>query len=96
MLSRTTTAFIAVVVGAALTAPAIAAGSKKIRKPHSAVSHPMASQIPPPAYGFRADGRAHSPNPAWDVYVDGTYAGSDPDPHVRATLARDPPFRITR
>jgi hypothetical protein len=37
--------------------------------------------------------RPHSPNPQWDVYRnDGSYAGSDPDPHIRRNLYRDNPF----
>jgi hypothetical protein len=48
--------------------------------------------IPPPAYGFRKDGRAHSSNPAHDVYVNGRYAGSDPDPRIRGELHRNPPW----
>jgi hypothetical protein len=29
-------------------------------------------------------------NPAHDVFVNGKYVGSDPDPTIRSTLARDP------
>jgi hypothetical protein len=29
---------------------------------------------------------AHSINPAYDVYVNGEYVGSDPDPRIRSTL----------
>jgi len=72
------------ILAAAVATPAECAGSK----PRAIRSAP--SQIPPPAYGFRGDGRAHSSNPAFDVYVNGKYAGSDPDPRVRANLARDP------
>ena len=32
----------------------------------------------------------YSTNPAHDVYVNGKYVGSDPDPTIRSTLARDP------
>ena len=36
--------------------------------------------------------RAHSPNSEWDVYRgNGEYAGSDPDPQIRAMLRRDQP-----
>jgi hypothetical protein len=36
--------------------------------------------------------RPRSPNPQWDVYrTNGAYAGSDPDPHVRAMMFRDDP-----
>jgi hypothetical protein len=41
--------------------------------------------------GFVA-GPVRSSNPRWDVYRDnGEYAGTDPDPHVRAMLRRDDP-----
>jgi hypothetical protein len=39
------------------------------------------------------DGRAHSPNPAYDVY-DGRYISSDPDPFIRNDLLRAPPDRV--
>ena len=32
---------------------------------------------------------AHSPNPAFDVYSEGRYVGSDPDPNVRMMLQFD-------
>ena len=34
-------------------------------------------------------GSPYSANPAYDVYVNGEYVGSDPDPRVRATLAQE-------
>ena len=41
-----------------------------------------------------ADGRAHSLNPAYDVYdTSGNYVGSDPDVSIRNELMRDPPNR---
>jgi hypothetical protein len=30
----------------------------------------------------------HSSNPAFDIYVNGEYIGSDPDPNIRAQLRR--------
>ena len=30
----------------------------------------------------------HSSNPAYDVYINGQYVGSDPDPNIRAQLQR--------
>ncbi len=34
--------------------------------------------------------KQHSANPAWDVYdTRGQYVGSDPDPFIRDSLARD-------
>ncbi len=34
--------------------------------------------------------KKYSDNPAHDVFVNGKYVGSDPDPTIRSTLARDP------
>ena len=34
--------------------------------------------------------KTYSSNPAHDVFVNGKYVGSDPDPTIRSTLARDP------
>jgi len=42
------------------------------------------------APSIRTDGRRASANPAHNVYVNGYYAGSDPDPFVRSMLRRDP------
>ena len=33
--------------------------------------------------------RPHSPDPAWDVYVNGKYVGSDPDPFIRHQIMRE-------
>jgi hypothetical protein len=36
---------------------------------------------------FASGIRAHSPNPAWDVYShEGRYVGSDPDPRIREMM----------
>lgn len=37
----------------------------------------------------RTEARRRSANPAHDVYVNGRYAGSDPDPFIRSQLGRD-------
>jgi hypothetical protein len=34
--------------------------------------------------------KKYSNNPTHDVFVNGKYLGSDPDPTIRSTLARDP------
>ena len=34
--------------------------------------------------------KSHSTNSTHDVFVNGKYVGSDPDPTIRSTLARDP------
>ena len=36
--------------------------------------------------------KQHSSNPANDVFVNGKYVGSDPDPTIRSMLARDSAF----
>jgi hypothetical protein len=41
------------------------------------------------SYAQQYRGSRHSSNPAYDVYVNGEYVGSDPDPRVRATLAHE-------
>jgi hypothetical protein len=33
---------------------------------------------------------AHLAHRNWNVYVDGRYVGTDPDPFIRSQLARDP------
>jgi len=43
-----------------------------------------------PAETHRVDGYLHNPaNDPNAVFVGGTYAGSDPDPNIRAALARE-------
>jgi hypothetical protein len=54
----------------------------------------IATVIAAPALAQRAPQRQqpqHSSNPAYDVYVDGRYVGSDPDPNIRAQLQRRQP-----
>jgi hypothetical protein len=34
--------------------------------------------------------KKYSTNPAHDVFVNGKYVGSDPDPTIRSMLAHDP------
>jgi|tagenome__1003787_1003787.scaffolds.fasta_scaffold20981532_2 hypothetical protein len=41
------------------------------------------------SYAQQYGGSPYSSNPAYDVYVNGEYVGSDPDPRVRATLAAE-------
>jgi hypothetical protein len=41
------------------------------------------------ASGALAQTKKYSTNPANDVFVNGKYVGSDPDPTIRSTLARD-------
>jgi hypothetical protein len=41
------------------------------------------------SYAQQYRGSPYSSDPAYDVYVNGEYVGSDPDPRVRATLAAE-------
>jgi hypothetical protein len=75
------------VLAVAATSPAL--GQTKSKKARVA-SEPKAWQAP--AGTAQSNRRARSPNPQWDVYRNnGEYAGSDPDPHIRAMLRRDDP-----
>ena len=41
------------------------------------------------ASGALAQTKRYSTNPSHDVFVNGKYVGSDPDPTIRSMLARD-------
>ena len=41
------------------------------------------------ASGALAQTKKYSTNPSNDVFVNGKYVGSDPDPTIRSMLARD-------
>lgn len=41
------------------------------------------------ASGAFAASKTYSTNPAHDVFVNGKYVGSDPDPSIRSMLSRD-------
>ena len=41
------------------------------------------------ATGALAQSKRYSTNPSHDVFVNGKYVGSDPDPTIRSMLARD-------
>jgi len=48
----------------------------------------IATVITSPALAQRAPQQPeHSSNPAYDVYVNGQYVGSDPDPNIRASCS---------
>ncbi len=80
MFSKTAIAFsVAIIFGVGSAAQAMS-GSSKVRAAKAAQSY---GQV------VRSDGRRHSSNPAFDVYdTRGWYVGSDPDPTIRADLAR--------
>jgi len=76
----------------AVASPAFATSSKA--KPHRshavhvvkrhAVYAPLRAYVPaPPPYAY------YPHNPAYDVYVEGQYAGSDPDPRIRDTIRKE-------
>jgi hypothetical protein len=49
----------------------------------------LATVLASPAFAKTAASR-HDPHGSANVYVDGRYVGSDPDPFIRDQLARDP------
>ena len=80
MMTKTLIAFsAALLLSAASAAPAMSATSKtRVAAPQTAFAQVQ-----------RMDVRSHSTNPAHDVYVNGRYAGSDPDAFIRGQLMRD-------
>ena len=80
MFTKTAIALsVAIIFGAGSIAPAMSA-SAKTRAAKAAQSYGQFT---------RTVGRRHSSNPAFDVYdTRGHYVGSDPDPTIRADLAR--------
>jgi hypothetical protein len=82
----------AVVALAALIAwPSVGDAASKKKKAQARTTVHRTVVTPRVQSGFVA-GHLRSPNPQWDVYRDnGEYAGTDPDPHVRAMLRRDDP-----
>jgi hypothetical protein len=87
----------AAAVAAASIVPAIGASSKARAsgqaKPQARVQYQQPGVKP--GQGARSDGSPHSPNAASDVYVQGIYAGSDPDPRIRSYLTHDSPWNRT-
>ena len=74
---------VAIALAAVLASPAFAQSAAQRNGAYGA----YARQILP----YVRETRRHSANPAWDVYDDaGRYVGTDPDPTIRSTLARDP------
>jgi hypothetical protein len=82
--------------GAASIATAMSASKARAAR-QAKPQAPVQYQIPGvrPDQVRRPDGGPHSPNPANDVYVQGIYAGSDPDPRIRAYLNHDSPWNRT-
>ena len=65
---------------AALASPALAASKKHSRNARSLEAYAQAQQW---------QTQRHSTNRRNDVYVGGTYLGSDPDPMIRFELQRE-------
>jgi hypothetical protein len=94
---------IAAMVGAlAITSPAVAATAHSHGKTHASkhtVRHAAPVRtvrrvwVPAPQPGYvLVRPRAYSPNvyhPSYDAYVNGEYAGTDPDPLIRMQLRRE-------
>jgi hypothetical protein len=88
MLIRTTTVALALILASA--SGSLAAQKKHSNDPASSLAYASGS-LATQNSGSLAAQRKHSTNPANDVYnVRGHYVGSDPDPTVRAQIARDP------
>ena len=85
--------FAGVLFATAIASPALAQSPQappEIVPPPAVVMPPPTIVEPPAGDAFaRAPLPRRSPNPAWDVYVEGKYVGSDPDPLVRDQLRRD-------
>jgi hypothetical protein len=83
-LTATFATLLASTVGATLIASPVIAKSKHKSIDHRTAlvhRHDVASD------SFASAIRAHSPNPAWDVYNhEGRYVGSDPDPRIREMI----------
>ena len=86
---------LAVALTVAITAPAAAQynswGGGASGPDYSTPSAPRAKSNRAKAIESYAREYRGSPssNPAFDVYVNGDYVGSDPDPRIRATLAQE-------
>ena len=63
---------------AALASPAFAAPKKQSLNRRSQEAYAQVQQT-----------QRHSPNPRFDVYYNGQYVGSDPDPMIRFELQRE-------
>jgi len=64
------------------------------RQPQRLTQQQWIGPAPDQAYAYtrviQTYPRAHSPNPAFDVYnAEGRYVGSDPDPRVRSVMRND-------
>jgi hypothetical protein len=82
-------AIVAVIGSPAITASAAAPGkahaTKQTAKHAKHIRVPAARYVRAPAHPY--DPTVH--HPSYDVYVNGVYAGSDPDPRIRLSIKRE-------
>jgi hypothetical protein len=82
-------------VAAAALAMAVAVPAFTSSQPAQAQSYSKEQTTPPKVKKAKTQkrvvrsGSPYSTNPAHDVYVNGNYVGSDPDPRIRWTLKRE-------
>ena len=72
---------------AVTVAPALAQSPD--RKAHAQIRPAQAQRVPGIANQYGRSESRHSANPAYDVYSNGRYVGSDPDPLIRMDILRD-------
>jgi hypothetical protein len=53
------------------------------------IASPALAQTARSRSDFQQSRQQHSVNPRYDVYENGTYVGSDPDPNIRLQLRRE-------
>jgi hypothetical protein len=80
-------------LASAIALPAVAQTYDQPTRPGARLAQPAFDAYARDGYArdVYADsyGRYRSPNPAFDVYQDGHYVGSDPDPRVRTMMQND-------
>ena len=54
----------------------------------TAIASPALAQTTKSPSDFDQGRQQHSVNPSYDVYKNGRYIGSDPDPNIRALIQR--------
>ena len=79
----------ATVLAVAAAAPAIAPGQQAQAQTYSKEQATTKVKKAKAAKRVLRYGSPYSTNPAHDVYVNGVYVGSDPDPRIRWSLKRE-------
>ena len=82
---------VAVVITALITTPAAAQYGLSPGYSRPPAAQKAKSKKPGATSSYAREYRRspYSSNPEYDVYVNGEYVGSDPDPRIRATLAHE-------